>query len=186
MDGTLSTYEGFYNFGQYKIFGFFPMPGLVLIIVTVIMVFLSTSTKFGKTVYAVGSNEKAASLAGVNVEKTRVLVYVITGLLCGLAAFIWMAMNGSIDPATIGKSNEMYAIAAVVIGGISMSGGKGKLLGVLFGAMSYTLIDKIIASLGFDALINDTIKGSILIVAVLIQNVIPLLKSKRKKDKVSL
>ena len=62
---------------------------------------------------------------------------------------MWLAMNGSVDPATIGQSNEMYAIAAVVIGGISMSGGKGRLLGVLFGAMSYTIIDKIISSLGW-------------------------------------
>ena len=90
-------------------------------------------------------------------------------------------MNGSVDPATIGKSYEMYAIAAVVIGGISMSGGKGKLLGVLFGAMSYNIIDKIIASLGFDALINDTIKGSILLVAVLVQMVVPMLRGKLKK-----
>ena len=64
------------------------------------------------------------------------------------------------------------------IGGISMSGGKGKLLGVLFGAMSYNIIDKIIASLGFDALINDTIKGSILLVAVLVQMVVPMLRGK--------
>jgi len=90
-----------------------------------------------------------------------------------VSAFMWLAMNGSVDPATIGKSNEMYAIAAVVIGGISMAGGKGKLLGALFGAMSYTIIDKIISSLGLDALINDTIKGSILLVAVFVQIVIP-------------
>ena len=91
-----------------------------------------------------------------------------------------MAMNGSVDPATLGKSNEMYAIAAVVIGGISMAGGKGRLLGVLFGAMSYTIIDKIIASLGVDALINDTIKGTILLLAVFIQIMLPLLRSKAK------
>ena len=67
------------------------------------------------------------------------------------------------------------------IGGISMSGGKGKLLGVLFGAMSYNIIDKIIASLGFDALINDTIKGSILLVAVLVQMVVPMLRGRFRK-----
>lgn len=180
MDGTLSSYDGLYGFGQEK-FLTIPVVGLIFILVTVIMVFISTSTKFGKTVYAVGSNEKAAKLAGINVDFTRVLVFVITGGLTGLAAFLWLAMNGSVDPATIGKSYEMYAIAAVVIGGISMSGGRGKLLGVMFGAMSYTLIDKIIASLGFDALINDTIKGSILLVAVAVQIVIPLMRSKFKK-----
>lgn len=180
MDGTLSSYDAFYGFGQAKLFGIIPVVGLVLIAITIIMVFMSTSTKFGKSVYAIGSNEHAAELAGVNVERTRVMVYVITGLLTGLSAFLWLAMNGSVDPATVGKSYEMYAIAAVVIGGISMAGGKGRLLGVVFGAMSYTIIDKIIASLGVDALINDTIKGTILIIAVAVQIVVPMIRDKIK------
>ena len=171
MTGTLDHYASFYGFGQLKI-ATVPVVGIVLLVVTVIMVFISTCTKFGKTVYALGSNERAAALAGINVNRTRVAVYVITGILTGLSAFLWLAMNG--------QSNEMYAIAAVVIGGISMSGGKGKLLGVLFGAMSYTIIDKIIASLQVDALINDTIKGSILLVAVIIQLVVPMIRSRVK------
>lgn len=180
MEGTLSTYDAIYGFGQAKIFTV-PVVGIVLIVVTAIMVYVSTMTKFGKRVYAIGSNEKAAHLAGINVTVIRVMVFVVTGLLAGVSAFLLLAMNGSVDPATVGKSYEMYAIAAVVIGGISMSGGKGKLLGVLFGAMSYTIIDKIIASLGLDALINDTIKGSILLVAVLIQMVVPVIRGKLKK-----
>lgn len=180
MTGTLSSYDKFYGFGQSKI-ATVPSVGLVFILITVIMVFIATSTKFGKSVYAVGSNEHAATLAGVSVKNVRVQVFTTTGLLCGLSAFLWLAMNGSVDPATVGKSNEMYAIAAVVIGGISMSGGKGKLIGIMFGAMSYTIIDKIIASLGFDALINDTIKGSILIVAVLIQILIPAFRGHSRK-----
>ena len=180
MDGNLSTYDAIYSFGQAK-FLTIPVVGLILIAVTIVMVYISAMTKFGKKVYAVGSNEKAAHLAGINVNFTRVMVYVITGLLAGIAAFLWLSMNGSVDPATIGKSYEMYAIAAVVIGGISMSGGKGKLLGVLFGAMSYTIIDKIIASLGVDALINDTIKGTILLIAVLVQIVVPAIRERVKK-----
>ena len=134
MTGTLDHYASFYGFGQLKI-ATVPVVGIVLLVVTVIMVFISTCTKFGKTVYALGSNERAAALAGINVNRTR---------------------------------------------GISMSGGKGKLLGVLFGAMSYTIIDKIIASLQVDALINDTIKGSILLVAVIIQLVVPMIRSRVK------
>ena len=181
MTGTLDHYASFYGFGQLKI-ATVPVVGIVLLLVTVIMVFISTCTKFGKTVYALGSNERAAALAGINVNRTRVAVYVITGILTGLSAFLWLAMNGSVDPATLGKSNEMYAIADDHRGdgGISMSGGKGKLLGVLFGAMSYTIIDKIIASLQVDALINDTIKGSILLVAVIIQLVVPMIRSRIK------
>ena len=182
MDGTLSAYDPFYKFGQYKVAGLIPMAGVILILVTVLMVFMSTNTKFGRSIYAIGSNERAARLAGINVEWTQVAVYTITGLLCGVSTFMWLAMNGSVDPATIGRSNEMYAIAAVVIGGISMSGGKGKLLGVLFGAMSYTIIDKIIASMGLDALINDTIKGSILLLAVFIQIAIPAIRAKFSKS----
>ena len=182
MNGTLSSYDAFYGFGQSKL-ATIPVVGLVFLVVCALMVFMSTSTKFGKTVYALGSNEKAARLAGINVEWTSVLVYVITGLLTGLGAFLWMAMNGSVDPATLGKSNEMYAIAAVVIGGISMSGGKGKILGIAFGAMSYTIIDKIIASLGFDALINDTIKGTILLLAVMVQIFVPMIRQNLRKKK---
>lgn len=180
MDGGLPAYDELYGFGQSKV-ATIPTVGIVLLIVTAIFVFIATSTKFGKTVYAIGSNEVAARLAGINVEWTRVAVYVLTGLLCGIGAFLWLAMNGSVDPATLGKSYEMYAIAAVVIGGISMSGGKGLLLGALFGAMSYTIIDKIIASLGVDALINDTIKGSILLVAVFVQIMIPVLRAGMNK-----
>lgn len=172
MNGTLSSYDVFYGFGQAKLLTI-PVVGLVFIGAMIVMVFITTSTKYGKSVYAIGSNERAAHLAGINVAWTRTSVYVITGVLCGLASFLWLAMNGAVDPATIGRSNEMYAIAAVVIGGISMAGGKGKLLGVMFGAMSYNIIDKIIASLRLDALINDTIKGSILLVAVLVQILTP-------------
>ena len=181
MDASKPAFDPIYKFGQMKVFGFIPMAGIILLLVTVVMVFISTSTKFGKSVYAIGSNERAARLAGINVEWTQVAVYTITGLLCGISTFMWLAMNGSVDAATIGKSNEMYAIAAVVIGGISMSGGKGKLLGVLFGAMSYTIIDKIISSLGLDALINDSIKGSILLLAVFIQIAIPAIRARLHK-----
>jgi len=181
LDGTLSSYKGFYGFGQGFLLGI-PNSGWVLVAVTVVMVFLCVSTKYGKAVYAIGSNEKAARLAGINIDWIRVSVFVITGVLTGLAAFLWLAMNGSVDAATVGRSNEMYAIAAVVIGGISMAGGKGKILGVLFGTMSYTIIDKIIASAGFDALINDAIKGSILIVAVLVQIVIPKIRGRARRD----
>ena len=85
-------------------------------------------------------------------------------------------MTASCDPATTGNSYEMYAIAATVLGGISMSGGRGRILGVLFGAMSYTVIDKIIIALKMDSLINDTIKGVILIVVILIQMAGPRIK----------
>ena len=120
-------------------------------------------------------------MAGVNVPLIKVSVFVLTGILVGLAAFLWIAMNASADPATTGSSYEMYAIAAVVLGGISMAGGKGRCLGILFGAMSYTLIDKVIVALKMDSLINDAIKGIILILVIMVQIVGPQMKARFSK-----
>lgn len=183
MSTALSSYQGFYQFGNGKV-ATIPIVGLILIIITAIFVFVSTTTKYGKKVYAIGSNEKAASLAGINVSLIKVSVFVITGLMVGLASFLWIAMNGSSDPATTGSSYEMYAIAAVVLGGIAMSGGKGRILGVFFGALSYTVIDKIIVALKMDSLINDTIKGIILIIVILIQVSGPQIKERYQQRKI--
>ena len=183
LDAQLSGYESMFGFGN----GFvatIPNTGLILIAVTILFVFIANRTKYGRHVYAIGSNEKAAYLSGVKVDWIRVSVYTITGALVGLGAFLWLGMNSSVDPATIGKNNEMYAIAAVVIGGISMAGGRGKIVGVLFGAMTYTVIDKIIAAAGVDALINDTIKGAILLAAVFLQLVGPMLRGAKFVDQV--
>ena len=177
VTNSLSQAGVLYDFGNSKPLTV-PMVGILLLVLTIVCVYVATSTKFGKKLYAMGSNEKAARLAGINVDRLTVLVYVICGVLVGAAAFLWIAMNASVDPATTGNSNEMYAIAAVVIGGISMAGGRGKMLGILFGAMSYTVIDKIIVALSMDSLINDSIKGLILIVAILVQTAGPMLKAR--------
>ena len=125
-----------------------------------------------------GSNAKGAQMAGINVSLMKVSVFALGGILTGLASFLWVAMNASSDPATTGNSYEMYAIAAVVLGGISMSGGKGKCLGILFGAMSYTIIDKIIVALKMDSLINDAIKGIILILVIVVQIMGPRIRER--------
>lgn len=177
-------YQAFYDFGNGKIAGV-PIVGIILILVTAIIIYITTCTKYGKSIYAIGSNAIAAKFAGVKVDTTRVTVYVISGALVGLAAFLWVAMNASVDPATTGNGYEMYAIAGVVLGGVSMAGGKGKILGVLFGAMSYTVIDKIIISLKMDSLINDTVKGIILIVAILIQTLGPKIKNEIRARKLA-
>ena len=168
MNATTDAFDAIYDFGQYKVFGIIPMAGVILILVTVVMVFISTCTKYGKSVYAVGSNEKAARLAGINVEWTQVSVYTITGTLCGLSGFMWLAMNGSVDPATIGQSNEMYAIAAVVIGGTSMKGGEGSMVGTLIGIFIIGVIANGLNLLGVAQGPQRMVKGLIIVVAVII------------------
>ncbi len=183
MSREMTSYDAIYGFGNGKAFTL-PIVGIILILLTVLFVYISTSTKYGKKIYAVGSNEKGAKMSGINASLIKVSVFTIAGLLTGVAAFLWISMNASADPATTGSSYEMYAIAAVVLGGISMSGGRGKCIGIFFGAMSYTIIDKIIVALKMDSLINDAIKGIILILVIMIQIAGPQLKEKmaaRKK-----
>lgn len=175
MANEKASYQLLYNIGNGKVASV-PYVGIVLIVLTVFFVFLTTSTKYGKKIYAVGSNVKGAKMAGINVAVMKISVFAVSGALVGAAAFLWIAMNASADPATTGTSYEMYAIAAVVLGGISMSGGKGKCLGILFGAMSYTVIDKIIVSLKMDSLINNAIKGVILLLVIMVQVAGPKLR----------
>lgn len=177
MSREMHSYDAMFGFGNGKILTL-PIVGIVLILLTLFFVYISTSTKYGKKVYAVGSNAKAAEMSGINVSAMKISVFTITGILVGIGAFLWISMNASADPATTGNSYEMYAIAAVVLGGISMSGGKGKCIGIFFGALSYTIIDKIIVALKMDSLINDAIKGIILILVIMIQIVGPQLKAK--------
>lgn len=180
MDSALSSYQSLYGFGNGKA-ATVPIVGIVLIVMMIVFIYITTSTKFGKKIYAIGSNSKGAVMAGINVDLMTVLVFVITGALVGVGAFLWIAMNASTDPATTGNSYEMYAIASVVLGGISMSGGRGRCLGILFGAMSYTVIDKIIVALKMDSLINDAIKGVILLLVILIQMAGPRIKEKVRR-----
>lgn len=158
----------FYTFGNMKI-ATIPLVGIILILMVILVGIFTKYTKFGRKIYAIGSNQKAAGLAGINVGWSKTAIFSITGALVGFAAFVYMSMYGSIDSSTAGMSYELYAIASCVIGGIAMSGGKGKMVGVLFGALSFQIIDKIISALKLNPLINDTIKGAILLLAVILQ-----------------
>ncbi len=168
VDASLGSYKNLFMFGNGNVLTI-PNLAIVFLILAAAIIYMTTSTKFGKNIYALGSNEKAAMLAGVGVVATRIKMFVMCGALTGMAAFLKIAKDTSFDPATSGKSFELYAISAVVIGGLSLSGGKGKIMGIIFGTMAFTLIDKIITALGMNALLNDTVKGMILLIAVGIQ-----------------
>lgn len=168
IEASMKSYTTLFKFGNGTMLTI-PNLALVFLIIAILIIYITTSTKFGKKIYALGSNKQASKLAGINVEWVRMKVFIICGALTGFASFLKIAKDTSFDPATSGKNFELYAIAAVVIGGISMSGGKGKIVGIIFGTMAFTIIDKIITALGMNALLNDTVKGLILLVAVGLQ-----------------
>ena len=164
--------------GKLEIGGFsIPYITFVFLLMVILFVVISKKTKYGKSVYAVGSNEKSAHLAGINTTFVKISVFVITGFLVGVASFLQACKIGNITPASSGQSYEMYAIAAVVLGGINMAGGRGKMLGVLFGALSYTTINFIIVSIpSLSVDIQDTCQGLVLIIVILIQTAGPVIK----------
>lgn len=183
MNSEMGSYEflrmrfgtGGLRLGNFQI----PYIFFLFIIVTALFIFIMSYTKYGKKVYAVGSNEKAARLAGISVSRVKVSVFIIAGMLVGFAGIIQACKIGSVAPASSGTSYEMYAIATVVLGGISMSGGKGKILGVFFGALSYTAINFIIVSIpSLSPDIQNTFQGLVLIVVILVQTVSPVIRQK--------
>lgn len=156
-----------------------PYITFLFVALLIVMVVVTTSTKYGKSVYAVGSNEKTAHLVGVNVQGVKVSVFVLTGVLVGFASFVQACKIGNVTPASSGKSYEMYAIASVVLGGVNMAGGRGNLLGVFFGALSYTTINFIIVSIpALSTDIQDTFQGLVLIAVIFIQTVGPVIKER--------
>lgn len=161
-------------------FGSFAIPYIffLFIAITIFFIFVMSNTKYGKKIYAVGSNEKTARLTGINVDWIKVSVFAVTGLLVGVASFVQASKIGNVTPASSGTSYEMYAIAAVVLGGVNMAGGRGKILGVFFGALSYATVDSIIANTPLSPDIRNAFQGLVLIVVILIQTAGPVIKEK--------
>ena len=172
--------NGKINFGLFDI----PVITLVMILMVALFILISKRTKFGKRIYAVGSNATAARLAGINVEMTKCMVYTITGMLVGVAAILQACKIGNVTPASSGLSYEMYSVIACVLGGINMAGGKGELLGVAFGAMSYSAVSMIIVSIpGLSVDIQNAFQGLVLITVILVQLVGPMIKEKYRQIK---
>lgn len=161
----IGGFEGAWE--QLIIGDFFGIPLLIIyaFIVTIIMWFVWNKTTFGKNMYAVGGNPEAAKISGVNVVKTTVLVYILAGVLYGLGGYLEVARIGSASNAT-GINYELDAIAACVVGGISFSGGIGKISGAVAGVLMFTIISYGMNFLGLDVFYQYIIKGVIIVLAV--------------------
>lgn len=140
---------------------------LYAIIATIIMWFIWNKTKIGKNMFAVGSNPEAATVSGISVSKTIMVVFLMAGMLYGLNGFITSAYVGSNNAAT-GVNFELDAIAAAVIGGVSFSGGVGKIKGILLGVFLLQLITAAFVFLGIDANLQYAIKGFVILFATAI------------------
>jgi ribose transport system permease protein len=144
-------------------------PIYFFVICTVIVYIFSQKTKLGRYIYAVGSNEKATLLSAINVDRVKMLTYMIGGMLVGVATIIETSRLNSVSAASSGVSYELDAIAAVIIGGTRMSGGKGSVIGTFFGVLILGILNNMLTLLGVSPFLGGTVKGIIIIVSVLVQ-----------------
>ena len=139
------------------------------IILAVIMYIISKHTAFGRHIYAVGSNERTSRLSGINVDRVKIKVYMLMGLIVAIAAITQVARLRGVDVASAGSGLEMSAIAAVVVGGTSMAGGRGSIIGTLLGVLIIGIMDTLVILLHIDAFLSNAFIGAIIIFAVLMQ-----------------
>lgn len=144
-----------------------PVSVILMIVVYILAHFVLTRTKLGRYTYAIGGNEEAAILSGVNVKFYKTVIYGICGMLSGLAAVILTARLNSAQPIA-GIMYELDAIAATVIGGTSLMGGEGRILGTLIGAFIMGVLRNGLNLLGVSSFIQQIVIGSVIIIAVLI------------------
>lgn len=140
-------------------------PVLIFIAIAVLFVLILRYTVYGKHTYAIGSNQDAARMSGINVERHLVLVYTIAGVLAGLAGMV-LAARGLTAQAGMGVMYELDAIAMAVIGGVSLSGGRGSIIGTTIGMLIFGVIISGFTFLRLDAYYQEMIKGAIIVVAV--------------------
>ncbi|GAB2025669.1 ABC transporter permease subunit [Lactovum odontotermitis] len=164
----------FQYIGQGYLFGI-PFPVILMIIVFVILYILLHKMAFGKSVYAIGGNEKAAYIAGVKLNKVKIIIYSISGMMAAISGLIVTSRLSSAQPGA-GASYEMDAIAAVVLGGASLSGGKGRLVGTLIGALIIGVLNNGLTIIGVSAFWQQVVKGLVILIAVLLDR----FKSKSK------
>lgn len=164
-----NMYKAFRMIAAGSIFGI-PNLAMIFVIMTALIAVIMNQTKFGRYVYAVGSNENAAKLAGVNTVRIKLLCFTITGILTGLSAFLLASRLTSITAPNAGQSFELDAIAAVAIGGTAMSGGRGKIGGAFLGAIMLQMIEGILIAAKIPPFLTGLVKGIIIILAVLFQS----------------
>lgn len=156
----------FQMLGKGYFFGI-PVPVCTMILAFAVLYVIMHKTTFGRRVYAVGGNEAASKLSGINVDRVKIAVYSLTGMLAALSALILTSRLNSAQP-TAGTSYELDAIAAVVLGGTSLTGGKGWIFGTLVGALIIGVLNNGLNLIGVSSFFQQVVKGIVILIAVLI------------------
>jgi inositol transport system permease protein len=163
-------------FGQGSI-GPIPISILITIVITIIIWYVLRHTRLGRSLYAIGGNEEASVAAGINVKKNKYIVFIINGILVGIAGILFMSrVNAGLPNGAVGY--EMEGLTAAIVGGTSFSGGVGSTMGTLAGAFIIGMLNNIMNLVGVDSYIQQIVKGAIIALAVIWD-----IRSKTKKTR---
>lgn len=164
--------------GNGKIFGV-PLPIVVMLLLYAVMYWVLHHTSFGRYIYAIGGNEEASRLSGIRVDRVKIAVYGISGLLSALSSMIYTSRLMSAQPSA-GIGLELDAIAAVIIGGTSLSGGRGGVTGTLVGALIMGVLDNVLNLMNVSSFYQSIAKGLVILIAVIVDGKFSQLKNSKK------
>ncbi len=158
--GTLAWLTAGRSFGV-------PHTFIALLIVAAIMAVVLHKSVYGRYLYAVGKNEEAARFSGINADRVIAAAYMISGLLAGLSAVFIVFYTNSVSPSSHGNFYELYAIAAAVLGGCSLRGGEGSILGIVLGTILLQVLQNLVNLLGIPSSLNFAVMGTVILAGVL-------------------
>ena len=144
-----------------------PMPFVLLIVISAGMWVLLHRSVYGRYLYAVGRNEMAARYSGINSSRIIASAYIILGVLAGISAILFAFYTNSISPSSHGNSYELYGIAAAVLGGCSLRGGEGSIIGILIGAALLQVLQNLVNLLGIPSSLNFAVMGTVILLGVI-------------------
>ncbi|MEO6836153.1 MAG: ABC transporter permease [Candidatus Tumulicola sp.] len=145
-----------------------PIPVIWMLAIIVVASIVLTRTRFGRYVFAIGGNEEAARLAGINVARVKMMVYVISGVCAAIVGFLYMALFSSGSPQTGTGDELLESIAAVVVGGTSLMGGRGSIIGTFFGALLIGVLYNAMNLLNVDSYLQKVVLGAVILLAVVL------------------
>lgn len=164
--GAAEGFETLRNFATGSLFGV-PMPFILLIIISIVMWVVLHRSVYGRYLFAVGRNEVAARYSGVNSSLIVTSAYVLCGLLAGIAGVVLAFYTNSISPSSHGNFYELYGIAAAVLGGCSLRGGEGSVIGILIGTALLQVLQNLVNLLGIPSSLNFAVMGAVILLGVM-------------------
>ena len=164
--GSAAGFERLSNFATGSLFRV-PMPFVLMLIIGVVMWVVLHRSVYGRYLLAVGRNEEAARYSGINSRLIIASAYVLSGLLAGIAGVVFAFYTNSISPSSHGNFYELYGIAAAVLGGCSLRGGEGSIIGILIGAALLQVLQNLVNLLGIPSSLNFAVMGAVILLGVI-------------------